>query len=353
MDPTFNGNNDGYDGNTKVVVDGTGNIYVTGESDAKVSFHGVLLSISQDFRTIKYDTNGNTLWSRSFSTAGDDRPKSMVVDGSSNVYITGEGNGPIETDYLTVKYNANGSLLWSAFYNGPADEDDQSVAIAVNSAGECYVTGLARDTPGVGSYKTIKYSALGSQLWVRTYGGITTGASAKAIALDGYGNVYVAGYAIDALGMLAIATVKYSASGTQSWVMTYNGSPASFDLPYAIAVYTPSGSPLLRPSVYVVGDFQTPGANTERFLLTIKYSQNVILGPLNTTGDVTNFPNPFVSGTTIVYELTEESQVTLQIVDMITGRQVESISIGKQCAGPQQYTYQAKISRKEITSTPS
>ncbi len=49
-----------------------------------------------------------------------DFARSLAVDSSGNVYLTGEstgsGTGP---DYVTIKYNTSGDSLWVARYNGP------------------------------------------------------------------------------------------------------------------------------------------------------------------------------------------------------------------------------------------
>jgi len=335
---TFNGTNDGGDEGTLIGVDNANNVYVCGESDSKSLWQGLPLYMGKDYRTIKYDANGNTLWSKGTGTFRNDVPKAMAIDGLMNVYITGQGNGWEKMDYLTVKYNSTGSLLWTKSYNGAADEDDQAEGIAVTPSGECYVTGLSRETTtGLGHYGTVKYSAAGVQVWMKSYQPPQNqGAGAKAIALDGSGNIYVTGFCLGTDGGLEIATLKYSSSGIQSWMIVYTAH--ANDLPYGIAVYTPPAPTLLRPSVYLLGesyDFNTMEGN----VVTVRYTQSPLVGPLSSQA-VANYPNPFASSTTIVYELTDESEVTLQIVDVRSGRPVESISLGKQNAGEQRYVYQ-------------
>src|SRR5438874_9524145 len=96
----------------------------------------------------------------------------MAIDAAGNVYVTGNSLG-IGTgyDYATVKYNSSGTQQWVTRYNGPANRDDYGNAIAVDSSGNVYVTGWS---PGSGTdydYATIKYNSTGQQQWVARYNG--------------------------------------------------------------------------------------------------------------------------------------------------------------------------------------
>ena len=55
----------------------------------------------------------------------------MVVDGAGNVYVTGTTKDLSTTsDYVTVKYNTEGVMQWVSRYNGPGNSDDTATAIA-------------------------------------------------------------------------------------------------------------------------------------------------------------------------------------------------------------------------------
>ena len=49
-----------------------------------------------------------------------DAARSVAVDASGNVYVTGESGG----DFATIKYNAAGVQQWEARYDGPGDDLD-------------------------------------------------------------------------------------------------------------------------------------------------------------------------------------------------------------------------------------
>mgnify|MGYP001579076366 CR=1 FL=1 len=72
----------------------------------------------------------------------DDSAYAIAVDGSGNVYVTGYSyNSSTHNDYVTVKYDTNGNELWTARYNGPGNSLDVARAMAVDDSGNVYVTG--------------------------------------------------------------------------------------------------------------------------------------------------------------------------------------------------------------------
>lgn len=232
----------GYDTPKAIAVDGAGNVYVTGE--------GVGPSYGVDYVTIKYDPNGNELWVRDYAgpDGGDDRPAALAVDSAGNVYVTGstmEANTIAYYsifDYLTLKYDADGNQLWSARHSGPGSADDHAAAIAVDAAGNVYVTGSHSYDYSVNSgttvyfdydYATIKYDANGQELWQAVYAGHRPGPDRAAdLKVDAQGNVSVTGSSDN-----DIVTVRYNSAGEQQWVARLD-SGASYDEAITLALDT-------------------------------------------------------------------------------------------------------------------
>jgi uncharacterized delta-60 repeat protein len=253
---TYNGPANSYDEASAIALDSSGNVYVTGKSSGALT----------DYATIKYNTNGKQLWVKRYSTPGYcwELATAIAVDSSGNVYVTGQSYGTdYSSDYVTIKYNTNGKQLWVKTYNGPAKKSDSATAIAVDSSGNVYVTGLS-DRLGRyenTDYATIKYDTNGKQLWVKRYNGVAVGRNwANAIAVDSSGNVYVTGTSYGATD--DYATIKYTTNGKQLWVKRYNGPANSYDYANAIAVDS-SGN------VYVTG--WSYGLDGTSDYATIKY----------------------------------------------------------------------------------
>lgn len=179
-----------------ISVDGAGNVHVTGKSD--VAGQGL------NFATVKYDSDGNELWVATYDGGfGDDQARAIAVDPAGNVYVTGEGYGGLITglNYVTIKYDELGDELWVQQLHGQVDGgDDRAYDIAVDPAGSVYVTGEAYLPPGPHArgfdYVTEKYDTTdGHSLWSLAYHGAgETGAyrdTAYAVAVDGIVDGYV------------------------------------------------------------------------------------------------------------------------------------------------------------------
>jgi hypothetical protein len=257
----YNGPANDDDHPAAITVDASGNVYVTGASLGTAW-------PDYDYATIKYDASGNQLWVARYNgpANGFDFATAIAVDGSGNVYVTGasEGSGTGLFDYATVKYDSSGNQLWVARYNGPGNGDDEAYGIAVDASGNVYVTGYGPGSNTGNDFATIKYDALGNQLWVARYNGPSNlDDYGRAIAIDSSDNVYVTGSSIDSVNGFDDATVKYDSSGQEQWVARYNGPGNEDDEPYAMAVDS-SGN------VYVTG--YSTGLDSGYDYTTIKYN---------------------------------------------------------------------------------
>ncbi len=243
----YGGPRGGDDFARALALDSAGNVYITGESAGG--------SGASDYATVKYDASGNQLWVARYEGPGifpGAITGGLVVDSVGNVYISltasspGSGSG---YDYVTVKYDPKGNQQWVASYNGPINSDDYAEALAVDSAGNVYVTGESYGSDTT-DYATVKYDPNGTQLWAaRYYGPGNHNDGAVAVAVDSAGNVYVTGSSVGADGFpdYDYATVKYDLAGNQVWVARYNGPGNSVDFASTLMVDDKS-------NVYVTGE---------------------------------------------------------------------------------------------------
>jgi uncharacterized delta-60 repeat protein len=278
----YNGRANGDDYAAAIVLDASGNVYVTGGSAGS--------GTGDDYATIKYNSVGQQQWVARYNGPGNggDHANAIAIDGSANIYVTGfSSNSENEVDCATIKYDsAGGKEQWVARYSAPVHILDYGDAIAVDSSGNVSVAGTSFASVNNGDYVTIKYNSTGQEHWVARYdGGIANGADySTAIGLDTSGNVYVTGGSDGSgLGYEDYATIKYNSAGQQQWVARYDGPGNEVDRANAIAI---DGS----GNVYVTGRSYGSGTGLSDYA-TIKYVQGATPTPTPCTGRCT--PTPF------------------------------------------------------------
>jgi hypothetical protein len=145
-----------------------------------------------------------------------DEAYSIVVDGDGNVYVTGRSKrianvtGDELFDYCTIKYNSSGVQQWVAGYDGTGNGNDESYAISVDSESNVYVTGRSKGDDTSFDFATIKYNSSGTQQWIMRYDGYQNADEAYSISLDYLGNVFVTGGSFGSGTKFDYLTIKYS-----------------------------------------------------------------------------------------------------------------------------------------------
>lgn len=249
-----------------LAVDAVGNVYladfVSPEDD------------QGDYITIKYTSSGTLSWVNYYNGPGiyHDVANAIAVDSEGNVYVTGISSSEgYNMDCVTIKYSTDGALLWLSRYDSGGW--DGGIAIAVDDIGYVYVTGVATGFGTQDDYATIKYTPDGTQLWVRSYNGDGDNWVddwPAAIAADSTGNVYVTGYSEpNEEAAHGIATIKYSPDGLQLWVSRYDYGDYHLEQDFnkeAGLEVDPSGN------VYVTG--RNWANDTKYDYVTVKYSSD-------------------------------------------------------------------------------
>ena len=189
-----------------------------------------------------------------------DHAKAIAVDNAGNVYVTGKSMGSSTYyDYATIKYDSLGVEKWVVRYDGPGNGDDVARAIVVNNSCNIYVTGKSFGFNTDYDFATVKYDSSGVEQWIARYNGSDNSSdSAIDIVIDKYGNIYVTGSSTDSINSVDYVTVKYDSLGVEQWVARSNLSPfPGADHARALAVD-------IYGSVYVTGinaqyDYATVG----------------------------------------------------------------------------------------------
>lgn len=172
-----------FDYGTDIALDATGNLYVTGTFSSTANFNtpsaagsNELVSAgAEDILVAKYNSSGVVQLLRRGGGAGNDIGHGIVVDGSGNIYVTGEfkqtanfntptatgsnelvaaGTDLASTDMFTVKYNAAGTIQW--LQRGGGSSYDYGYGIALGTNNKVYAVGTYRGLAplGLGTFNT-------------------------------------------------------------------------------------------------------------------------------------------------------------------------------------------------------
>ncbi|MDG5466808.1 SBBP repeat-containing protein [Deltaproteobacteria bacterium IMCC39524] len=157
-----------------VVLDDLDNIYLTGITDGPLDGN-TPLGMTDVFVT-KYDPIGNWVWTQQVGSNRREQANSIAYDGvGQSVYVVGLAmrssfDGNIShggNDGFIVKFDLNGNKLWSQQIGTPASEDTHDIAI--DSEGNPIITGYASGVGGRDIYLQ-KFDASGANLWYQKIG---------------------------------------------------------------------------------------------------------------------------------------------------------------------------------------
>lgn len=214
---TYPGIGSGYNFPKKSAIDKDGNFIVAGNSD---STHGY------DYIILKYNPSGNLIWKQRYNGVGNsyDYLIGMVLDDSGNVYVSGasdEGTTLGGINWVTIKYNTNGQMIWKQSLNWTGNRTDEPFGMNIDRDRNIYVIGYGITSSVYRQMVTIKYSSNCDSLWTKVYRtSPTTHDWGYSVVMDDSLNVYSSGYGILPIGN-EIVTIKYDQFGNEKWITRY------------------------------------------------------------------------------------------------------------------------------------
>ncbi|MBK7447489.1 MAG: SBBP repeat-containing protein [Ignavibacteria bacterium] len=254
----YNGTGNSYDYLIGMVLDDSGNVYVTGESDDGAALGGI------NWVTIKYNTSGQMIWKRSLNWIGNntDEPFGMNIDKERNIYVVGFGiTSSVYRQMVTIKYSSNGDSLWTKVYRTSPTTHDWGYSVVTDDSLNVYSSGYG-DVPTGNEIITIKYDQNGVEKWIEkypTYYGDWLRPTYSAI--DKENNLVVVGYSYIS-NYYDIITLKYNTEGSLLWSRIYDGG----DIDRAQCIFIDDHSDILIAGC----TFQ----NTEGDFLILKYDKD-------------------------------------------------------------------------------
>jgi hypothetical protein len=228
-----------------LATDSNGNLYITGQFTGSSDFDPVnhdshTASGYYDIFVTKILADGSYGWTRTIGGAStnmyDDWSRSIAVDGSNNVYLTGSFSGEVDFDFSTgtdilssvidaedpfghksaflTKINADGTYGWSVAMGCTSSEDygnpfggAEGHSIALDDLGNAFVAGefsgiidfdpsesqdIHTSYVGLDIFVT-RINADGSYAWTKGMGSVTGHCLARSLCLASDGSVYATG----------------------------------------------------------------------------------------------------------------------------------------------------------------
>jgi hypothetical protein len=129
-------------------------------------------SINSNVYLLRVDTNGDTIWTKTYGDSAWDFGNSVTQTSDSGFIITGATNshGAGSEDVYLIKTNANGDTVWTRTYGGTGYDCGSSVVQAFDDA-YIIVGGITPSSGDSGDVYLIKTDINGDVIWTRTFGG--------------------------------------------------------------------------------------------------------------------------------------------------------------------------------------
>jgi hypothetical protein len=191
------------DKGNEIQCDENGNVCITGIFQGQADFNpnseiNNLQSNGQfDIFVIKFDSEGNYLWAKSFGGSNSDYGNVISVDSLGFIYTSGQYFSTVDFDPSSLtfnitsagtwdiyinKFDSNGNFVWAKSMGGGAG--DEAFGLFTDRSGNIYSSGKFRDTadldPGINQQNYIskgdydiyfgKYDTDGNLIWVNTMG---------------------------------------------------------------------------------------------------------------------------------------------------------------------------------------
>jgi hypothetical protein len=245
-----------------VATDASGDTYVTGSFRGTANFDpsgqaaAITTAGTQDTFVAKYSPAGALVWARRFAgssstvtinggqytTYAVGQGSALAVDSGGNVFVTGSFNGavnfntsggtqtlisPSQNDVFAAKLDPSGNLVWASAAPGTQYDDDEAYALALDGAGGVIIGGSFQDSASFGATNltasgsfdafVARLGPTGAFTWaVDTQGHAGSTAEVHGLAVDGSGNIGVAGF--------LAGTVNFSPGGSSPTNLTSAGS---------------------------------------------------------------------------------------------------------------------------------
>ncbi len=187
-----------------IALDSKENVYVSGLFCDEASFDKEKIKASgkQDAFIAKYDTNGNSLWTKTLGSKTSESVDAMFVDTRNNLYLVGRTNGVLNIDInkkpdntpksFIIKYSTNGEQEWFS----RLQLNNNRVLDVVHDTNAIYILAKAKISSKKIENYLLKYSLDGKTVYQKKLSE-TFKSNAVSIDIDKNGAIYLLSSLVD------------------------------------------------------------------------------------------------------------------------------------------------------------
>ncbi|MBI2937172.1 MAG: PQQ-binding-like beta-propeller repeat protein [Thaumarchaeota archaeon] len=219
---------------------------------------------------LKYDLEGNLLWSRNWTRNQINEAHSVVVS-SNSVYVVGYTGSTDNFDAFLLKYDLDGNLLWEKVWGEYQYHWAQSLTV---SGDRIYVAGSMGGDKGYTAFIST-FNLDGALIWNKTYddGGVNNRTHAYGVSVSG-DNIYLAG-STGSEEDYDVFLLKMNSNGSPIWRKIWDNNRSSEARSISIS----------EQDIYVAGWIVEPDNDVEDAIL-LKYGSDGNLIWSRTYGDI-------------------------------------------------------------------
>ena len=166
-----------------------------------------IASTNHDVYLLKTNSVGTPLWNRTFGGTGNDEVLSMQITSDGGFVLAGftSSFGVGGEDCYMIRTDSNGDSLWTRTYGNTSD--DRAYSVYQTTIGDCgyIMTGTTLTNPGNTDLYIIRTDCQGYACWDRIWGGTSNDAGYDVIQTD--------------VGDFVIAGQRWGHQNTHAWLL--------------------------------------------------------------------------------------------------------------------------------------
>jgi len=290
----------------------------------------------EDLFLFKIDSNGDSLWFKTYGTAGNDPGYGISPSSDGGFIVTGLYNW---SDAWLLKVNADGDTMWTKTFGG-ANYEEANLGISAPDSGIIFCGSTSSYGSGELDAYLVRTDASGNMLWQKTYGGAGYDEGRKIVSNPNGGYIILANTDSQINGEFNYFIISVDENGDTLWTKTI-GTTGGEDRAYGIQN--------ISSNEYIVAGSTFDHVNLGEATLTLIKDDSAPSGTIddNTISGFKLFdayPNPFNPVTTIRYSIgktgTQRNITVLKVYDIL-GNEIAALVNKYQLPGEYEVKFDA------------